>query len=211
MHTLKIGSILALLWATTLQAASAPGAYTVRPGDSLWAIAARSDVYGDPWKWPLLKDANPVLIADPDLIQPGWRLKVPLAPSAAAVAEARRFAQRYKEPLVEPLVVGAEPSVAAAVGAREAPPPAKAGSADPGYRLGLGTGLSLAALAILMGAALIALFRRAQREQLAAEAVEPQPAPEPAPQLSQPTESEAILRAEAGPDPLHPEDHKEAA
>jgi len=57
----------------------APAAHqvTVRPGDSLWAIARRQDT-----DWPSLYRANRAVIgADPDLIQPGMRLVVPSHPT----------------------------------------------------------------------------------------------------------------------------------
>lgn len=53
------------------------GDYTVIEGDCLWKIAG--DQYGHPYyyKWPLIYDANRDLIKDPDLIYPGWSLKIP--------------------------------------------------------------------------------------------------------------------------------------
>ncbi|MEU0273089.1 transglycosylase family protein [Streptomyces sp. NPDC006307] len=54
-----------------------PGAYTVRPGDSLSAIAAAKDLEGG---WTALYDANRQTVgADPDLILPGQSLD--LAPA----------------------------------------------------------------------------------------------------------------------------------
>jgi len=47
---------------------------TVRRGDSLWAIATREDVLGDPFRWPLLFRRNRDQIQDPDLIEPGQDL-----------------------------------------------------------------------------------------------------------------------------------------
>jgi hypothetical protein len=44
--------------------------YVVRRGDNLWAIAARPNVLGDPFKWPLLFRLNRDEIQDPDLIYP---------------------------------------------------------------------------------------------------------------------------------------------
>jgi nucleoid-associated protein YgaU len=58
--------------------------YAVRPGDTLWSIAGRA--LGDPYRWPELWRANAgrrmndgTLFVDPDLIKPGWRLR--LAPT----------------------------------------------------------------------------------------------------------------------------------
>ena len=43
--------------------------------DCLWFIA--DDFYKNPRKWPKIYEANKDLIKNPDLIQPGWELKVP--------------------------------------------------------------------------------------------------------------------------------------
>jgi nucleoid-associated protein YgaU len=51
--------------------------YTVQKGDSLSKIAQRE--YGDAQEWRRIYDANRDLIKDPDLIQPGWALKIPNA------------------------------------------------------------------------------------------------------------------------------------
>ena len=56
---------------------------TVRPGDTLRAIAAAH--LGDPDRWPEVKALNSHRIADPDLIHPGWVLTVPLIIQDAAV------------------------------------------------------------------------------------------------------------------------------
>lgn len=47
--------------------------YTVRSGDSLWAIATK--YYGDPSRWPKIADAN--RLKNPSLIRPGQRLTIP--------------------------------------------------------------------------------------------------------------------------------------
>lgn len=47
------------------------GGYTVMRGDSLWRIAGKSEVYGNPYQWPLIYKANRDKIRDADLIFPG--------------------------------------------------------------------------------------------------------------------------------------------
>ncbi|HET9870464.1 MAG TPA: hypothetical protein VFR02_08215, partial [bacterium] len=49
--------------------------------DSLWDIAARPDVYGDPELYPLLVDANFSRLSDPLLLKPGAHLVIPRHPS----------------------------------------------------------------------------------------------------------------------------------
>lgn len=54
---------------------AAPRSYTVRPGDTLSGIAFRFYGSADAWKWLYL--ANSVRITNPNVIIPGWVLRVP--------------------------------------------------------------------------------------------------------------------------------------
>jgi LysM repeat protein len=73
-----------------------PGSYTIRPGDTLSAIAART--YGSAADWPAIWWANRRQAPDPDLITTGQRLALPgshqvppwLARAALAAAAAAR-------------------------------------------------------------------------------------------------------------------------
>lgn len=49
--------------------------YTVKQGDTLWAISER--FYGRGNEWTRIHEANRDLIKDPDLIHPGWVLTIP--------------------------------------------------------------------------------------------------------------------------------------
>ena len=270
MHALKnglvFGSILYLIGlclpAPGYAVGPAKGAYSVAKGDCLWAIAARKDVFGDPWKWPLLFEANRGRINDPDFIQPGWRLKVPLAPSAAQVARAKAYARAYGETVVTEAQAEAAPAAAPPV---EAPP---APVADPGsgppktWALAAVVSLVCLILGLVMFVGVMA-YRWLQDRDMedtrpaeapvapaapgtsagASQAPDAPPAPaapealavapqapavtadpanaapaqavapeSPAPQGPVPsTESEANLRADGSPDPMHPEDHRHAA
>jgi nucleoid-associated protein YgaU len=54
-----------------------PLSYTVQKGDCLWKISAMEKIYGNPFLWPLIWDANRDLIKDhPDLIYPEWTFKI---------------------------------------------------------------------------------------------------------------------------------------
>lgn len=57
---------------TSSNEAQASEEYTVVKGDSLSKIGEK---YGIPWK--KIFEANKDQIKDPDLIQPGWKLKIP--------------------------------------------------------------------------------------------------------------------------------------
>jgi nucleoid-associated protein YgaU len=61
-----------------------PARYTVRPWavsrDCFWNIAGRPWVYGDPYKWRLLYNANKAKLSDPNnpnLIEPGMVVDIP--------------------------------------------------------------------------------------------------------------------------------------
>jgi nucleoid-associated protein YgaU len=65
-----------LLGALLAELRSARMTYTVMGGDSLWRIAGRSNVYSDPYQWPLIYRANADQIRDADLIYPNQRLNI---------------------------------------------------------------------------------------------------------------------------------------
>lgn len=45
--------------------------------DCLWNIAKKPKVYGNAWLWPKIWQGNKDKIKDPDIIKPGWILKIP--------------------------------------------------------------------------------------------------------------------------------------
>jgi nucleoid-associated protein YgaU len=51
--------------------------YTVQKGDTLWKIAEAH--YGNGSKYPEIVKANSPPVKNPDLIQPGWVLRIPAA------------------------------------------------------------------------------------------------------------------------------------
>jgi len=72
---------------------STMNSYEVNTGDHLWGISGKSDVYGNPYKWPLIYKANSDKIKDADLIHPGQVLDIDSDPgdaeSAAAINHAK--------------------------------------------------------------------------------------------------------------------------
>ncbi|MCP1726170.1 nucleoid-associated protein YgaU [Natronospira proteinivora] len=58
--------------------------YTVERGDSLWRISGHSDVYDDPYQWPLIYRANSDKIDDADLIHPDQEFKIYKHPTESA-------------------------------------------------------------------------------------------------------------------------------
>ena len=67
--------------------------YTVKPGDNLWDIAAKFDIYGNPLEWPLIFKENQEAIRDADLIRPGQELTVDMSPSEDEVQRAIEHAR----------------------------------------------------------------------------------------------------------------------
>jgi nucleoid-associated protein YgaU len=67
--------------------------YTVVRGDSLWGISARSDIYGNPYQWPLIYKANRDQIKDADLIYPGQQFDIDRNASAMAIDAAINHAR----------------------------------------------------------------------------------------------------------------------
>lgn len=65
--------------------------------DCLWNIAGRSEIYGDPFQWPKIWQANTDMIKNPDVIRPGWTLQVPPAgPKTSDEMKAERMYWRKK-------------------------------------------------------------------------------------------------------------------
>lgn len=83
--------LLALVAALTLGAdvPDTPDAqvHVVRPGESLWQIAAAS--IGDASLWPAIYRANRDQIVDPHILHPGQRLAIPDVDPASRAAVRR--------------------------------------------------------------------------------------------------------------------------
>jgi LysM repeat protein len=105
-----------------------PGSYTVRPGDTLSAVAARA--YGSAADWPAIWWANRRQVPDPDLITAGQRLALPgshqvppwLARAALAATAATRPAPAAP--------AAATPAAAPAPAQASSPAPASAGGVN---------------------------------------------------------------------------------
>jgi len=67
--------------------------YTVLKGDSLWRIAGKSDVYGNPYAWPLIYKNNTDKIKHADLIYPKQDLDVNKNPAQADIDSAADYAK----------------------------------------------------------------------------------------------------------------------
>lgn len=63
------------------RSAEVDAVHVVRPGETLWQIAA--ELTGDPHRWPELYRANRDQIKDPSTLYPGQRLAIPDLSDAA--------------------------------------------------------------------------------------------------------------------------------
>jgi nucleoid-associated protein YgaU len=57
------------------KASDSPRIYVVQGGDSLSKISKK--FYGDANSWKRIFEANKDIVKNPDLIQPGWKLRIP--------------------------------------------------------------------------------------------------------------------------------------
>jgi len=79
--------------APTAAATPANETYDVVKGDNLWNISGKSQIYGNPYQWPLLYKANSDKIEDADLIHPGQALTVARGMSSAEIDAAIHHAK----------------------------------------------------------------------------------------------------------------------
>ncbi len=70
-----------------------PITYVVNKNDSLWKIAAKDSVYGDPWLWPLILKSNADVIKKADMISPGLTLTIEVEPSPIDINTATQHAK----------------------------------------------------------------------------------------------------------------------
>lgn len=107
-----ISALLVLvLWPCALVAQERPGqapepsprTHEVRRGDTLWDLAR--EYLRNPFRWPLIYEANRSSIRDPDLIYPRQRFVIPPLPDATAVAV------KVPEEAPAPVAVASEPAV----------------------------------------------------------------------------------------------------
>jgi nucleoid-associated protein YgaU len=68
--------------------------YTVRRGETLPQIAARTEIYNDSSLWPLIYRANRDQIRDPKQLWPGQILKIPRHFSREEALEAKRYSSK---------------------------------------------------------------------------------------------------------------------
>lgn len=85
-------SVVAAVNTPTAQPTPVVQRYTVRTGDSLWAIANQAGIYSDSFQWPEIFKTDRDQIQDPDQITPGQVLTITQGLSEDQVAHARKLA-----------------------------------------------------------------------------------------------------------------------
>ncbi len=68
-------------------------AYVVQSGDSLWIISGKSEIYGNPWLWPLIWQNNLQVLPNPDRIASGQALRIKPNPTIEEVVKAVDYAR----------------------------------------------------------------------------------------------------------------------
>lgn len=71
-----------------------PTSYTVRRGETLPQISARTEIYNDSTLWPIIYRANRDQIRDPKRLWPGQVFVIPRNFSRAEAVEARRYSNK---------------------------------------------------------------------------------------------------------------------
>jgi LysM repeat protein len=105
----------------------APASYTVRPGDSLSAIAAHA--YGSGGDWPAVWWANRHQVANPDMIAVGQRLRVPASGQVPAwMARAALAAIPAASPAPAPVTPVSAPQADPAAPVQAAAPSSSGGA-----------------------------------------------------------------------------------
>ena len=67
--------------------------YSVVPGDNLWNISGKDEVYADPYQWPMIYKTNRDKIKDADLIYPGQVFDIDQNASASEIDAAVNHAK----------------------------------------------------------------------------------------------------------------------
>ena len=132
MFSMAVAGLVKSLIAVTVTlnpaAAYGPGSDTIRPGDTLSAIAARA--YGSAADWPVVWWANRRQVANPDVIAVGQRLHLP-ASGHVPRWMARSALAAIPDPAHAPAApAGAAPAVPAASTPASSPVPASAGGVN---------------------------------------------------------------------------------
>jgi hypothetical protein len=76
-----------------------PSTYIVEDGDTLWSIAAKPEIYGNKYQWPLIYDANrDILDSYNSPLQEGQKLIIPRNVSALEIETAKERAKELGIP-----------------------------------------------------------------------------------------------------------------
>ncbi len=75
-----------------------PNTYVVESGDTIYGIAAKSEIYGNKYQWPLIYDANRDILDSYEKLSEGTRLIIPRDVDAAKIEEAIKRAEELNYP-----------------------------------------------------------------------------------------------------------------
>jgi nucleoid-associated protein YgaU len=86
---IRLGGLVAGILFVGATAAEDNLVHVVTRGETLWSIAAKPDVYADPYLWPVIYRFNRDQIQDPSRIYPSQRLLIPIRVDEETRREAR--------------------------------------------------------------------------------------------------------------------------
>jgi len=75
-----------------------PNTYVVESGDTIYDIAAKSEIYGNKYQWPLIYDANRDILDSYEKLSEGTRLIIPRDVDAAKIEDAIKRAEELNYP-----------------------------------------------------------------------------------------------------------------
>ncbi|MBC9718019.1 LysM peptidoglycan-binding domain-containing protein [Streptomyces sp. TRM66268-LWL] len=172
---------------TTSRSTKAYVTYTVAPGDTLWDIAAAH--LGDPLQWPkiyelscAIRQSDGSLLSDPDLIMPGWELRLPLSKDASDTRRPAPPSQDSPKPSSPPALTA--PPTAEATPPADHEPSQKEQTEEPGQSsarrpvaIGVGPASTIGITAAAGITAAIVLARRHASRRHEADLTAPLPEP----------------------------------
>ncbi len=104
MYRSMVGTLLFLILpslATSQEVAQTRGStHEVLRGETLWSLAER--YLGNPYRWPLIYEANASTIQNPNVLEPGQTLIIPAVPGQAAQVQEVTVVTQAAEPQAEP-------------------------------------------------------------------------------------------------------------
>jgi nucleoid-associated protein YgaU len=96
------GSAFVMLQGLNAQLQTETRSYVVQQGESLWHVAGQREVYGNPYLWPLVWQANKDRLKQPYQLHQGMHLMIPAHPTIQEVSSALAFSRSRHPEVMRP-------------------------------------------------------------------------------------------------------------